>query len=107
MYTPIKFIVCEKISHIVELVDKSKKNFKLHVNHSYNSNGYQNKRIYNSNGYTQKYNNNVRGYDFIKYESHNLPKPRGYVTKELKDSIEILCGSKVIRHFCCSILKHS
>lgn len=53
---------------------------------------------YTTNSNTLENNRNARGCNFLKYHSNNSPKPKGYVTKELKTFIETMCGSNVTIH---------
>lgn len=104
MHSTIKLIVDQNTSHIVDLISKQKFNKKWNAKRkeyvpAHKLNDCNSNMKYTTNSNNLENNCNARGYNFVKNHSYS-PKPRGYVTKELKRFIETMCGSNVTNTHC-------
>lgn len=110
MSSIVKLIIDKKTEHLRELVmnQKSKKESKKNLHSKkYSNRNYNNqyKKTYNNvyektcqfqNNFN-KNNNNLRSYNYINTKPLNLPKSKGFVTKELHCYIENLCSDSQVK----------
>lgn len=107
MNSVVKLVLDTKTTHLRQLVlnQKSKREpKKVHSKKRYSNSNFQNKNTYNNfyqktpqyqNNF-KKNNNNLMAYNYANTKSFNLPKSKGFVTKELQCYIENLCSDSQV-----------